>query len=122
MDRTVPRLAAVLAALALLLPVAACAARSPEGPPGPAPAAAPAPVPAPVSVERVGTLGSAAAARAGAILYDGGACVELPDGRALWTFGDTFFGERGEPGNPDIERFLGPAGAGARIRSIRGAV
>jgi hypothetical protein len=48
--------------------------------------------------------------------------VELPDGRAIWCFGDTFFGERGTPGNPDIERFLGPTGAGAGIRSIRGAV
>ena len=89
------------------------------------PAAPPAllePPPRPVSAERVGTLASAAASKAGAVLYDGGACVELPDGRAFWTFGDTFFGERGGPVNPDLVRFLGPAGAGDRLKSVRGAV
>jgi hypothetical protein len=98
--------------LALLL--AGCAG------PAPAPATAPDPLPAPVSAKRIGVLGSEVASRAGAILYDGGASVELPDGRTLWTFGDTFFGERGEPADPGIEKFLGLAGAG--IRSLRGAV
>jgi hypothetical protein len=107
---TLPR----AAALALLL--TACAG-SPASPP---PAARP--IPFPVAAERVGVLASAAAAKAGAVLYDGGAAIELPDGRALWTFGDTFFGERGEPGNPDLERFFGPGGAGRGLRSIRGAV
>jgi hypothetical protein len=105
------RVPAVLASVLL----AAC-----SSPPAPPPREVR--IPSPAFVERVGTLGSAAAARAGAILYDGGAAIELPGGRSLWTFGDTFFGERGEPGDPGIERFLGPAGAGAGIRSIRGAV
>jgi hypothetical protein len=56
------------------------------------------------------------------VLYDGGAAVELPDGRTFWTFGDTFFGERGEPVNPDLVRFFAPAGPGDRLRSIRGAI
>ncbi len=102
-----------LAASALLL--GACAA--PPEPPEPLPRPA-----APLSAERVGTLAGTAAARAGAVLYDGGAAVELPDGRTLWSFGDTFFGERGEPGNPDLARFFGPAGPGDRLRSIRGAI
>jgi hypothetical protein len=75
-----------------------------------------------VSVERLGVIAEKAAARAGAVLYDGAQSVELPDGRALWLFGDTFFGERGTPGNPDLVRFFGPTGPGAGLKSIRGAV
>jgi hypothetical protein len=96
--------------------LAACAAPEPNAPPR---AVA---VPVPLSAERIGVLGSAAALRAGAVLYDGGAAVDLGDGRLFRAFGDTFFGERGTPGNPDLVRFFGPAGPGEGLRSISGAV
>jgi len=83
----------------LLLPACASGPRRPAAPSEPPPA--------PAAVERVGVIGSAAAARAGAIAWEGAWSVLRSDRRIFWSFRNVVFGERGTPPDPVLLDLLG---------------